>query len=63
MLPYMPEELLLRDRDDLLDILKKHVDVETAKSSSSNFVRVVCIYDFLKNSNRYPSPEFVEPLS
>ncbi|WP_321283497.1 SIR2 family protein [uncultured Vibrio sp.] len=61
MLPYMPEELIIRDSEDLLDILKKHVDVETAKKSSSNFVRVVCIYDFIMNSNRYPPA--IDPLS
>lgn len=54
MLPYMDFGLIKRDEDDLLKILKKHIDVALITSGlSSNFCKVVCIYDFVKNSNRY----------
>ncbi|EHJ9980395.1 SIR2 family protein [Vibrio parahaemolyticus] len=54
MLPYVDFGLIKRDLEDLLKILKKHIDGALALSStSSNFCKAVCIYDFVKNSNRY----------
>lgn len=53
MLPYIDFGLIKRDLDDLLKILKKHFDEALVTPSiSSNFCKVVCIYDYVKNSNR-----------
>lgn len=53
MLPYMDFGLIKRDIDDLLKILKKHIDEALITSSvSSSFCKVVCVYDYVKNSNR-----------
>ncbi|MFA0438431.1 hypothetical protein BCU70_13115 [Vibrio sp. 10N.286.49.C2] len=53
MVPFMDVGLLKRDSDDLLKILKKHIDEALATSLSSGFCKVVCLYDLIKNSNRY----------
>ncbi|GAB7228805.1 SIR2 family protein [Vibrio rotiferianus] len=54
MLPYVDFGLIKRDLDDLLKILKKHIDEAlSASSMSSSFCKVVCVYDFVKNSNRF----------
>jgi hypothetical protein len=54
MLPYMDFNLIKQDLDVLLKILKKHIDEAlTTKNISSNFCKVVCIYDYVKNSNRF----------
>lgn len=52
MLPYMDFLLIKRDLDDLLRILKKHIDEALTSSHSSCFCKVVCVYDYVKNSNR-----------
>lgn len=53
MVPYMDAGLIRRDLNELLKILKKHIDDALSQSSlSSNFCKVVCIYDYVKNSNR-----------
>lgn len=53
MVPFMDFGLIKRDINDLLQILKKHFDDALAtQSMSSNFCKVVCIYDYIKNSNR-----------
>ena len=53
MMPYMDTGLIRRDLDDLLEILKKHIDEAISISSlSSNFCKLVCLYDYVKNSNR-----------
>lgn len=54
MMPYMDTGLIKRDLDELLKILKKHIDnAMSTPSLSSNFCKLVCLYDFVKNSNRY----------
>ncbi|MEZ9489084.1 SIR2 family protein [Vibrio breoganii] len=54
MMPYMDTGLIRRDLDELLKILKKHIDEALSSSSlSSNFCKVVCLYDYVKNSNSY----------
>ncbi|WP_194090680.1 SIR2 family protein [Vibrio hibernica] len=52
MMPYMDVGLIRRDLDELLKILKKHIDDALSQSSlSSSFCKVVCLYDYVKNSN------------
>ncbi|WP_252867406.1 SIR2 family protein [Pantoea sp. AV62] len=54
MMPYMEPGLIKRDMDELLKILKKHIDeAMSIQTLSSNFCRLVCLYDFIKNSNRF----------
>ncbi|EPU2896458.1 SIR2 family protein [Vibrio vulnificus] len=53
MLPHMEFGLIKRDLDDLIKILKKHIDEAiSTPSQSSNFCKVVCLYDYVKNSKR-----------
>jgi len=53
MMPYMEPGLIKRDIEELLKILKKHIDeAMSAQTLSSNFCRLVCVYDYIKNSNR-----------
>lgn len=54
MMPYMEPGLIKRDMDELLKILKKHIDeAMSIQVLSSNFCKLVCLYDFIKNSNRF----------
>ncbi|WP_439840331.1 SIR2 family protein [Aeromonas veronii] len=54
MVPFMDFGLIKRDINDLLKILKKHFDDALLMPSiSSNFCKLVCIFDFVKNSNRF----------
>lgn len=54
MLPFMDFGLIKRDLDDLLKILKKHIDESlTTSGISSTFCKVVCVYDYVKNSNKF----------
>lgn len=54
MLPYMEFNLIKRDSEELLKILKKHIDEALmTQSISSDFCKVVCIFDYIKNSNRF----------
>lgn len=49
----MEPGLIKRDIDELLKILKKHIDeAMSIQALSSNFCRLVCVYDYIKNSNR-----------
>lgn len=48
MTPYMDPALIKQGQQDLFEILKKHAD-----NDSSNFAKLVCIYDLIKNSKRY----------
>jgi hypothetical protein len=48
MVPYMDPALIKKGQHDLFEILKKHAD-----NGSSNFAKLVCIYDLIKNSKRY----------
>ena len=50
MVPYMEPALIKAGLRDLFEILKKHVDTS---HTNSGFVRLVCFYDLVKNSNRY----------
>jgi hypothetical protein len=50
MIPYMDPSLLTSDLPELSEILKKHID---KSGNDSNFVRLVCIYDLIKNSSKY----------
>ncbi|EIQ15434.1 putative IS1 encoded protein [Shigella flexneri K-315] len=46
--------LIKRDMGELLKILKKHIDeAMNTQVLSSNFCKLVCIYDYIKNSHRY----------
>ena len=54
MIPYMELGLIKRDMGELLKILKKHIDeAMNTQVLSSNFCKLVCIYDYIKNSHRY----------
>lgn len=54
MLPYMDFNLIKRDSEELLKILKKHIDEALInKSVSSDFCKVVCVFDYIENSNRF----------
>ena len=53
IMPYMEPTLIKRDIEDLSKILKKHFDTLLSdKNYRSNFSRLICIYDYVKNSNR-----------
>ncbi len=54
MMPYMEPGLIKRDMGELLKILKKYIDeAMNTQVLSSNFCKLVCIYDYIKNSHRY----------
>lgn len=48
ILPYIKTELIKNELDFLLDILKNTFD----SNLESHFVRAVCVYDFIKYSNK-----------
>ncbi|WP_368381776.1 hypothetical protein, partial [Shigella dysenteriae] len=51
---YLEPGLIKRDMGELLKILKKHIDeAMNTQVLSSNFCKLVCIYDYIKNSHRY----------
>lgn len=52
MLPYMDLGLIRRDIEDLHNILKKHIDEALFTNISSSFCKVVCVYDYVKSSNK-----------
>jgi hypothetical protein len=52
MLPYMEYDLIKSGLNDLRDIIKKHIDDPDIVRSSSQMVKVICVYDYVKNSNR-----------
>lgn len=52
-MPYMEARLIKHDLDELVKILEKHIDeAMSIQTLSSNFCRLVCVYDYIKNSNR-----------
>jgi hypothetical protein len=54
MMPFMEPGLIKRDMEHLLKILKKHIDeAMSIQTLSSDFCKLVCIYDFIKNSNKF----------
>lgn len=50
MLPYMDPGLIKAGQQDLFEILKKHADTS---NQASDFAKAVCIYDMIKNSERF----------
>lgn len=51
--PYIDKCIFNNGLDSLLNILKKHIDETLKTNLSSNMCKLVCLYDFVKNSNRF----------
>ena len=49
MLPYMNPELIKNELSKLLEILKNEFNDEL----NTHFVKAVCVYDFIKYSNKF----------